>query len=68
MNPPLNLNVNNGPLWVGSIVITGITSSSSLLLGDTESLQLYSYFDTPPESVVIGPLAPLPAPPTEDIS
>jgi spore germination protein PD len=37
------------------------------LLGDTESLTLYSYFDTPPESVIVGPLAPLPAPPEEEL-
>ncbi|MCD9021374.1 spore gernimation protein GerPD [Cohnella silvisoli] len=57
----LNLNVTNGPVSVGSIRLIGISGSSSLLLGDTESLTLYSYFDTPPESVIVGPLAPLPA-------
>lgn len=67
MSTPLTLNVTNGPVCVGSICLVGISSSSSLLLGDTESITLYSYFDTPPESVIIGPLAPLPNPPNEDI-
>ena len=61
-----NLNVTNGPVQVGSISLVGIASSSSLLLGDTESITLYSFFDTPPESVIIGPLAPLPNPSEEN--
>lgn len=60
MTSSINMNVTNGPLSVGSICILGIASSSSLLLGDTESLSLYSYFDTPAESVIVGNLAPLP--------
>ncbi|WP_373230525.1 spore gernimation protein GerPD [Cohnella sp.] len=67
MPPPLILNVTNGPVNVGSIRLIGIAASSSLLLGDTESITLYSYFDTPPESVIVGPLAPLPTPPEEDV-
>jgi spore germination protein PD len=68
MNVPhsYSLTVNNGPLTVGSISILGIYSSSSLLLGDTESIRLYSFFDTPPDSVIVGPLAPLPELPEED--
>ena len=64
---PYSLNVCNGPVYVGSISLIGITSSSAMLLGDTESLRLYSYFDTPPESLIVGPLVPLPALPEEDI-
>ncbi len=60
MTASINLNVTNGPVSVGSICIMGVASSSSLLLGDTESLTLYSYFDTPAESVIVGNLAPLP--------
>lgn len=67
MTTPLIMNVTNGALCVGSISLTGVSSSSSLLLGDTESITLYSFFDTPPESVIVGPLAPLPTPPEEDI-
>jgi spore germination protein PD len=67
-NNNLSLNVTNGPVCVGSIRLIGISSSSSMLLGDTESLTLYSYFDTPPESVIVGvgSLAPLPAAPEEE--
>jgi spore germination protein PD len=68
MTKPIIMNVTNGPVNVGSIRLIGITSSSSVLLGDTESLTLYSFFDTPPESVIVGPLAPLPKPPEEDMS
>lgn len=67
MTTPLIMNVTNGALCVGSISLIGVSSSSSLLLGDTESITLYSFFDTPPESVIVGPLAPLPTPPEEDI-
>ncbi|WP_275901487.1 MULTISPECIES: spore gernimation protein GerPD [Cohnella] len=66
MTPSMEMNVRNGPVTVGSIRVVGISSSSSLLVGDTESLTLYSYFDTPPESVIVGPLAPLPALPEEE--
>jgi len=59
---PISLNVTNGPVSVGCIKLIGVSSSSALLLGDTESITLYSYFDTPPESVLVAPLAPLPSP------
>lgn len=68
MNGAPWMNVVNGPVNVGSVRIIGITSSAALLIGDTDSLTLYSYFDTPPESVIFGPLAPLPAPPEEDVA
>lgn len=60
MSDDIVLNVTNGPVCIGSIRVLGIASSSSLLVGDTESLTLYSFFDTPPESLIVGPLAPLP--------
>ncbi|MFB9277866.1 spore gernimation protein GerPD [Cohnella cellulosilytica] len=62
MTAPLSLNVTNGPVSVGCIDLLGVSSSSALLLGDTESITLFSYFDTPPESVLVSPLAPLPLP------
>ncbi|MFC5531396.1 spore gernimation protein GerPD [Cohnella yongneupensis] len=65
--PPYSLNVVNGPLTIGSITILGVSSSSSLLLGDTESIRLYAFFDTPPESVIVGQIAPLPELPEGDI-
>ena len=68
MSEPVNLQVTNGPVYVGAIRILGVASSSSLLIGDTDVMTLYSYFDTPPESVVVGPLAPLPPLPGEDLA
>jgi spore germination protein PD len=61
------MKVVNGPVNVGSIRVIGITSSAALLVGDTDSLTLYSFFDTPPESVIVGPIAPLPPLPREDV-
>lgn len=61
------LQVVNGPVYVGAIKVIGIASSAALLVGDTDSLTLYSYFDTPPESLIVGPLAPLPPLPREDV-
>lgn len=58
--PSIVLNVVNGPVTIGSMRLVGVVSSSSVLVGDTEAISLYSYFDTPPESVIVGPLAPLP--------
>ncbi|MBB6731608.1 spore gernimation protein GerPD [Cohnella sp. CBP 2801] len=55
------MNVQSGPVTVGALNIQGLASASSLLMGDTESIVLYSYFDTPPESVIVGPLVPFPA-------
>jgi spore germination protein PD len=66
MTTPIVLNVRNGPVQVGAIRLIGVSSSSALLIGDTEAITLYSYFDTPPESVIVGPLAPLPPLPEED--
>lgn len=58
----MNVNVTNYALSVGSIELIGISSASLLQIGDTDSIKLYSYFDTPPESVIVGALAPLPSP------
>ncbi|GGG56565.1 hypothetical protein [Paenibacillus radicis (ex Gao et al. 2016)] len=58
----IQFNVYNHALVVGSIEVLGISSSSSLQVGDTDYTTLYSMFDTPPESVIIGPLAPFPSP------
>lgn len=67
MNQCAALHVTNGPVSVGSIRFIGIVGSSSVLIGDTGQLTLYSYFDTPPESYVEGPLAPLPLLPEADL-
>jgi len=49
--------VNKG-LQVGTIKITGVGSASVVLIGDTEVISTSSVFDTPPESLIIGPLVP----------
>nr|WP_254635076.1 spore gernimation protein GerPD [Paenibacillus chitinolyticus] len=47
-------------MQVGSVYIIGVSSSSTFLIGDTDSITASSMFDTPPESVIVGPLVPLP--------
>ncbi|WP_042455202.1 hypothetical protein [Neobacillus dielmonensis] len=51
--------VYNRELCVGNIIITGVASSSMVFVGDTETIQLASAFDTPAESLIIGPFVPL---------
>ena len=51
--------VYNRDLCVENIRITGVASSSMVLIGDAETVQLASIFDTPPESLIIGPYVPL---------
>lgn len=58
----LEFNVVNHVLTVGQIEILGVSSASMLQVGDTDYVTLYSMFDTPPESVIVGPLAPFPQP------
>ncbi|WP_062105309.1 hypothetical protein [Bacillus niameyensis] len=53
------LNVVNRELSVGNIDIMGVTTSSLLLIGDANMIQLASTFDTPPESLIIGPFEPI---------
>jgi spore germination protein PD len=55
----MNFEVMNRELCVGSIEVLGVSSSSVLMVGDTNSIQLTSLFDTPPESLIIGPFVPL---------
>ncbi|GBG12161.1 hypothetical protein PAT3040_07022 [Paenibacillus agaridevorans] len=58
----VNFTVHNHQLCVGRIEVLGIASSSLLQVGDTRRMALYSMFDTPPESVIVGSMAPLPEP------
>jgi len=51
--------VYNRDLCVDTIKITGVASSSLVMVGDTETIQLASIFDTPAESLIIGPFVPL---------
>ncbi|MCM3092370.1 MULTISPECIES: spore gernimation protein GerPD [unclassified Cytobacillus] len=55
----MNYQVYNRDLCVGSIRVLGVSSSSVLMVGDTQTIQLASTFDTPPESLLIGPFVPL---------
>jgi spore germination protein PD len=55
----MNYTVINRDLHVSSIRILGVSSSSIVLVGDTESICLSSMFDTPPESLIIGAFVPL---------
>ncbi|WP_138416517.1 spore gernimation protein GerPD [Aquibacillus sediminis] len=55
----MNYHVHNWGLNVGNVDITGITSSSIFLIGDNEEIKLSSYYDTPPESYIVGALVPL---------
>jgi spore germination protein PD len=55
----MNFTVINRDLQVSSIRIIGVSSSSIVLVGDTESICLSSVFDTPPESLIIGAFVPL---------
>ncbi|MBU8877412.1 spore gernimation protein GerPD [Bacillus sp. FJAT-29790] len=55
----MNFEVYNRDLCVGNIRIIGVSSSSLLMVGDTQTIQLASVFDTPAESLIIGPFVPL---------
>jgi spore germination protein PD len=57
----MNLQVENKQIIVGDVRIIAVASSSVFLIGDTSCITLSSVFDTPPESVIVGPLVPLPA-------
>lgn len=57
----MNFHVTNKALCVGDIRIIGVSSSSVFLIGDTHTIVCSSIFDTPLESVTIGPLTPLAA-------
>lgn len=53
------LQVINKEIAVGQVRITGVASSSVFQIGDTQEICLSSIFDTPPESLIIGPLEPI---------
>lgn len=56
----MNFTVNNHNISVGNIEISGgVAASSIFIVGDTDSISLSSAFDTPPESLIIGPFVPL---------
>ena len=51
--------VVNHELSVDNIKIIAVATSSLFLVGDANVITLSSIFDTPPESLIIGPLVPL---------
>ncbi|WP_062352137.1 hypothetical protein [Bacillus kwashiorkori] len=55
----MNIHVTNHNLSVGKIDVIAIASSSAILIGDTDSIQLASLYDTPLESLLLGPFVPL---------
>ena len=55
----MNFTVVNKEISVGQIRIIGVSSSSVFIVGDTEHIACSAIFDTPPESLIVGPLVPL---------
>lgn len=55
----INHIVHNYGLHIGRIRVTGVSSSSVLLVGDNKTIRMQSFFDTPPESLIIGPYMPI---------
>lgn len=58
MNDSIDMKVVNGKMEIGRIRIMGIGSSSVFQFGDAESITCSSIFDTPPESLIVGPIEP----------
>ena len=56
----MEFNVVNHQLCVDHININGVASASLFLIGDVQTVQLASAFDTPPESLIIQPLSLVP--------
>jgi spore germination protein PD len=56
----MNFTVINHNISVGKIEIPGgVAAASIFLVGDADTISLSSAFDTPPESLIIGPFVPL---------
>lgn len=55
----MNFTVVNKEIHVGNIDIVGISLSSVFIVGDAKTISLASAFDTPAESLIIGPFVPL---------
>ncbi|HLO12987.1 MAG TPA: spore gernimation protein GerPD [Pseudoneobacillus sp.] len=51
--------IYNRDICVSNIEVGGVSSSSLLMVGDAQTIQLASTFDTPAESLIIGPFVPL---------
>jgi spore germination protein PD len=55
----MNFEVVNREFCIGNIRISAVASSSVLMIGDTNSIQSISMFDTPAESLILAPSVPL---------
>lgn len=55
----MNFTVVNKEIHVGYIDIVGVSTSSVFIIGDAKTISMASAFDTPPESLIIGPYVPL---------
>lgn len=55
----MNFHVYNRDIQIINIDISAVASSSLVIVGDGETFQLWSKFDTPPDSLIIGPFIPL---------
>ncbi|UOQ43478.1 spore gernimation protein GerPD [Halobacillus salinarum] len=55
----MNHVVYNYGLHVGRIQVRGVTTSSVFLIGDNKTIRTNSFFDTPPESLIVGSFVPL---------
>lgn len=55
----MNFTVINKNVCVDNVRIIGVSTSSLFLVGDADTITLSSAFDTPPESLIIGPFVPL---------
>ncbi|AWI11839.1 MULTISPECIES: hypothetical protein [Bacillaceae] len=53
------LEVINHDLHVVNINIIAIASSSAVLVGDTDSMQMVCAYDSPSSSLLIGPFVPI---------
>jgi spore germination protein PD len=51
--------VYNRDVCVTNLEVVGVSGASLLLVGDAQTIQLASTFDTPAESLIIGPFVPL---------
>lgn len=57
----MDFHVTNENICVNEIRMYVVGLSSILKVGDTQSIQTFSTFDTPPESLIIGPYAQISA-------
>ncbi|RDY71490.1 spore gernimation protein GerPD [Halobacillus sp. SY10] len=55
----MNHIVHNYGLHVGNIRVTGVSGSSLFLIGDNKTVRLQSFFDTPPESLIVRTQGPV---------